>query len=245
MTFEGASVLVTGGSRGIGKAIALRFAELGAARVAIGYLRNDRAAEGAADDIRALGAEPVLVRGNVSAPRVVAEVEALGRLDVLVHNAATGVLRAALETEDKHWDWTLNANARALLALARTATPAMEPGASIVAVSSLGSVRVMDDYALVGTSKAALEALVRYLAVELAPRGIRVNAVSAGLVETGALDHFAKREQMLTNARARTPAGRLVEPEDVAAVVAFLASPEAEMVRGHTLVVDGGFSLVV
>ena len=245
MTFEGASVLVTGGSRGIGKAIALRFAELGAARVAIGYLRNDRAAEDTADEIRALGAEPVLIRGNVSSPRVLSDVEAFGRLDVLVHNAATGVLRPALETEDKHWDWTLNANARALLGLARTATPAMPRGASIVAVSSLGSVRVMDDYALVGTSKAALEALVRYLAVELAPRGIRVNAVSAGLVETGALDHFVKREQMLTNARARTPAGRLVEPDDVAAVVTFLASRDAEMVRGHTLVVDGGFALVV
>ena len=245
MTFEGASVLVTGGSRGIGKAIACRFAQQGAARVAIGYLRNDRAAEDAAGEVRALGAEPVLVRGNVSSPRVLAEVEALGRLDVLVHNAATGVLRPALETEDKHWDWTLNANARALLALARTATPAMPAGASIVAVSSLGSVRVMEDYALVGTSKAALEALVRYLAVELAPRGIRVNAVSAGLVETGALEHFAKRDEMLANARARTPAGRLVEPDDVAAVAAFLASREAEMVRGHTLVVDGGFALVV
>jgi enoyl-[acyl-carrier protein] reductase III len=244
MTFAGASVLVTGGSRGIGKAIALRFAELGAGRVAIGYLRNDRAAEETAEELRALGAEPVLLRGNVTSERVLAEVAALGPLDALVHNAATGVIRPALETEDKHWDWTLGANARAFLALARTAAPSMRPGSSIVAISSLGATRVLENYVLVGTSKAALEALVRYLAVELAPRGIRVNAVSAGVVETGALEHFPNREQMLSHGRARTPAGRLVEPADVAAAVAFLCSPQAEMVLGHTLVVDGGFSLL-
>jgi enoyl-[acyl-carrier protein] reductase III len=118
----------------------------------------------------------------------------------------------------------------------------MPPGSSIVAISSLGSQRVLENYTLVGTSKAALEALVRYLAVELAPRGIRVNAVSAGVVETGALDHFPNREEMLAAGRAN-PAGRLVEPEDVAAAVSFLCSPEAEMIRGHVLVVDGGFLL--
>jgi enoyl-[acyl-carrier protein] reductase III len=243
MTFEGQSVLVTGGSRGIGKAVARRFAELGAARVAIGYLRNDTAAEETAAELRELGAEPVLVRGNVSSDRVLAEVRDLGPLDVLVHNAATGVIRPALETEDKHWDWTLGANARALLALTRAAAPSMPQGASIVALSSLGAQRVLENYVLVGVSKAALEALVRYLAVELAPRGIRVNAVSAGLVETGALEHFPNREDMLRASRERTPAGRMVEPEDVAGVVTFLCSPEAAMVRGHVLVVDGGFSL--
>ncbi len=244
MTFEGASVFVTGGSRGIGKAIALRFAEAGAARVAIGYLRNDRAAEATAGEVRALGAEPVLVRGNVASERVAREVEELGPLDSLVHNAATGVIRQALEVEDKHWDWTLSANARALLSLARAAAPSMRPGSSIVAISSLGATRVLENYVLVGTSKAALESLVRYLAVELAPRGIRVNAVSAGVVETQALDYFPNREQMLGAAHTRTPAGRLVEPRDVADAVLFLCSPQAEMVRGHTLVVDGGFSLL-
>jgi enoyl-[acyl-carrier protein] reductase III len=242
--FEGKSVLVTGGTRGIGLAIARRFAELGAARVALGYLRNDRAAEEAAEGLRSLGAEPVLVRGNVASERVAEQVAGLGPLDVLVHNAATGVIRPALETEDKHWDWTLSANARALLSLVRAAAPSMPEGSSVVGVSSLGSTRVLDNYVLVGTSKAALEAVVRYLAVELAPRGIRVNAVSAGVVETGALEHFPNREQMLDSGRKRTPAGRLVEPEDVAAAVAFLCGPDAEMVRGHTLVVDGGFSLL-
>ena len=244
MSFEGKSVLVTGGSRGIGKAIALRFARDGAARVAIGYLRNDRAAEEAAEELRAAGTEPVLVRGNVSSERVIGEVRELGPLDVVIHNAATGVIRPALETEDKHWDWTMNANARALLALARAAAPSMPSGSSIVAISSLGSMRVLENYVLVGTSKAALESVVRYLAVELAPRGIRANTVSAGVVETGALAHFPNREDMLEMGLERTPAGRLVEPEDVAGAVAFLCSPDAEMIRGHTLIVDGGFSLL-
>ncbi len=244
MTFEGASVLVTGGTRGIGKAIALRFAELGASRVATGYLRNDRAARETADELRELGAEPVLVRGNVASARVAGEVAALGPLDALVHNAATGVIRPALESEDKHWDWTLSGNARSLLALAKAASPSMSAGASIVAMSSLGSVRVLEEYALVGVSKAALESLVRYLAVELAPRGIRANVVSAGLVETGALEYFPRREQMLSSFRQRTPGGRLAEPEEVARVVTFLCSEDAAMVTGQTLTVDGGFSIM-
>jgi enoyl-[acyl-carrier protein] reductase III len=172
------------------------------------------------------------------------QVRELGALDALVHNAATGVIRPALETEDKHWDWTMNANARALLALARAAAPSMPSGSSIVAISSLGSSRVLENYVLVGTSKAALESVVRYLAVELAPRGIRANTVSAGVVETGALEHFPNRQDMLDMGLTRTPAGRLVEPEDVAGAVAFLCSPDAEMIRGHTLIVDGGFSLL-
>ena len=237
-------VLVTGGTRGIGRAIALRFARDGAERLVLGYMRNDRAAEEAADEVRSAGAEPVLVRGNVASERVIGELASHGPYDVVVHNAATGVIRPALETEDKHWDWTLSVNARAFLSLARATAPDMSSGSSIVAVSSLGSTRVLENYVLVGTSKAALESLVRYLAVELAPRGIRVNAVSAGVVETGALEHFPNREKMVREGLERTPAGRLVEPEDVAGAVAYLASADAGMVRGHTLVVDGGFSLL-
>jgi enoyl-[acyl-carrier protein] reductase III len=243
MTFEGASVLVTGGSRGIGREIALRFADAGAKRVAIGYLRNDSAAEAVAEELRQRGAEPVLVRGNVASEKVAEQVAELGPLDALVHNAATGVIRPALETEDKHWDWTLAANARALLSLARAAAPSMPRGSAIVGLSSLGAFRVLENYVLVGTSKAALESVVRYLGVELAPSGIRVNAVSGGVVETDALQYFPNKEEMLRAARERTPAGRMVEPRDIADAVLFLCSPRAEMIVGQTLIVDGGFSL--
>ena len=235
------NVFISGGSRGIGRAIALRFARDGAKRVAIGFFRSDSAAAQTADELRALGAEPTLVRGNITSPRVLDEVAALGQLDVLVHNAASGVSIGALDATEKHWDWTVNTNARALLQLAQVAAPQMPEGSSIVAISSLGAQRVLDNYTLVGTSKAALEALVRYLAVELAPR-IRVNAVSGGVVETDALEHFPNREEMLA-AGAANPVGRMVEPDDIAGAVSFLCSPDAKMVRGQTLIVDGGFSL--
>ncbi|HKT44087.1 MAG TPA: SDR family oxidoreductase [Gaiellaceae bacterium] len=233
---------MTGGTRGIGLAIARRLVRDGAGRAVLGYLRNDDAAEAAAEEIRAAGAEVDLVRGNVASESTIAKIAAAGPYRVVVHNAATGVIRSALETEDKHWDWTLNANARSLLALARATAPSMDDGSAIVAISSLGSVRVLDNYVLIGTSKAALESVVRYLGVELAPRGIRVNAVSAGVVETEALEWFPNKDEMLATVD-RTPAGRLVEPDDVAAAVSFLCSGDAAMVCGQTLVVDGGFSL--
>jgi enoyl-[acyl-carrier protein] reductase III len=241
MSLDGSSVLVTGGTRGIGLAIALRLVRDGASRAVLGYMRNDDAAEEAATKIRAAGAEPVLVRGEVSKESVIGELASHGPYRVVVHNAATGVIRPALETTDHHWDWTLNANARALLALARATAPSMPTGSSIVAISSLGSQRVLENYVLVGTSKAALEAVVRYLGVELAP-AIRVNAVSGGVVDTGALEHFPNREEMLRSAE-RTPAARLVEPDDIAGAVSFLSSTDAAMVCGQTIIVDGGFSL--
>lgn len=144
----------------------------------------------------------------------------------------------------------MNINARALLFAAQRAVPLMQArgGGAIVSISSPGATRVLPDYVLVGTSKAALEALTRYLAVELAPYGIAVNAVSPGLVETDALRNFAimrADESLIEKARSRVPAGRLVLAEDVAEVVAFLCSPAASMIRGQTILVDGGYTLTM
>ena len=169
--------------------------------------------------------------------------ETFGRLDIFISNAATGVIKPVEELDERAWRWTMDANARALLLGARRAAALMTDGGSMIAMSSGGSTRVLPGYAVVGASKAAIEALVRYLGVELAPR-IRVNAVSPGVVDTEALKHFPMREEMLSGAKSKTPSGRLVTPEDVAAVVDFLTSDAAEMITGQTITIDGGAGLL-
>ena len=241
--------LVTGGSRGIGRAIAVRLAEAGA-DIAINYLRNKKPAEETAAAVRALGRRALLVKGNVASSDTLdamfASIEKeFGGLDILVSNAASGVIKPAMELTPRHWNWTMDINAAALLPLVQHSARLMgSRGGHVVAVSSLGAVRAIPNYAAVGASKAALESLVRHLAVELAPRGIRVNAVSAGVVDTDALKHFPNREEMLTVSASRTPAGRLVEPADVADTVLFLVSPLSGMIVGQTVVVDGGYSIM-
>ena len=186
----------------------------------------------------------MLVRGNVTSERVLAEIEALGPLDAVVHNAATGVIRPALETEDKHWDWTLNANARALLSLARV-DGAVDAARARRSWRSRASAR----RACSRTTSSWARRRRRSSRSSGTSRSSSRRAGSAstpsraGVVETGALDHFPNREEMLRAGRERTPAGRMVEPDDIAGAVAFLCSPDAAMVRGHVLVVDGGFSL--
>jgi enoyl-[acyl-carrier protein] reductase III len=146
------------------------------------------------------------------------------------------------------WDGTMAVNARSVLFAAQRAVPLMEKrgGGAIVNISSPGSTRVMPDYITVGASKAALEALTRYLAVELASRKIIVNAIAPGVVETDALKHFAvfQNQDLISDLAKKTPTGRLVSPQDVADVVAFLCSPAAAMICGQTLTVDGGYTLL-
>lgn len=246
MSFDGKTALVTGGSRGIGKAIALDLAGRGM-DVAFNYFRSDSAAIESQSEIEALGVRCLRIRSNIADPTKLKGIftaveKEFGRLDILVNNAASGVQRSASELTEKHWDWTMNVNAKAAWLCSIEASKLMDQGGSIVNITSQGSTKVLPNYFSVGTSKAALEAVTRYLAVELAPKGIAVNAVSGGYVETGALDHFPNREEML-EAGQQTVTGRMVSADDIARVVAFLCSPDAAMIRGQVIVVDGGVSL--
>jgi enoyl-[acyl-carrier protein] reductase III len=249
--FEGKVAVVTGGGRGIGRAVSLRLAREGA-NVAVNFFRNRAPAEETAAEIRALGRRAEVIRADVGKLEGMDHLfrcicAAFGGLDILICNAASGYNRPVLGQRLKGWDWTMNINARSVLFCAQRAAPLMKArgGGSIVSISSPGSTRVMPDYVVVGSSKAALEAVTRYLAVELAPLGIVVNAVSPGVVDTEALRHFEllQGKDWRVEARKQIPAGRLVTPEDVAAVVAFLCSPDACMIRGQTILVDGGHTL--
>jgi enoyl-[acyl-carrier protein] reductase III len=247
MSFEGKLALITGSGRGIGRAIALKLASQGA-DIIVNFFRHRESAEQTAKDVRALGVKAEVIRANVGDPEKVNEIfdvitNKFGRLDILINNAASGVGRPLVDIDVKAWEWTMDINVRACLLCAQRAAKLMEGrGGKIVSISSLGSRFVLPNYTVVGVSKAALEALTRYLAIELAPQGICVNAVAASAVETEALKFYFK-EGLIKDSQQATPAGRMVIPEDVANVVAFLCREEAFMIRGQTIIVDGGTSV--
>jgi len=247
LPLAGKTALVTGAARGIGRAIATKLAQSGC-DIVVNYYNSHEEAEALCQQFRALGRRAVAIKASVSQPDSVDELftelhKHFQHLDIVISNAASGVLKPALDMTLKHWRWCMETNAFALNLLAQRATPMMGPGGRIVAMSSLGSVRAMPHYAFIGASKAALESLVRSLAQELGPSGIRVNAVSAGVVETDALAYFPNREQLVESFKARSPAGPVLTPEDVAGAVYLLCLPEANMINGHTLFVDGGFAI--
>ncbi|WP_042351747.1 enoyl-[acyl-carrier-protein] reductase FabL [Bacillus massiliigorillae] len=243
--------LITGSSRGIGKQTALRLAKAGY-DIVINYARSKSAALEVVEEIESLGRKVLLIKANVGDVKKIKAMfetieETFGRLDVLVNNAASGVQKPIDELEENHWDWTMGINGKGALFCAKEAAKLMEKtgGGQIVNISSLGSIRYLENYTAVGVSKAALEALTRYLAVEFAPKNIRVNAVSGGAVDTDALKHFPNREELLKEAAEATPAGRMVEIDDMVNTIMFLISEDASMIRGQTIIVDGGISLLV
>jgi enoyl-[acyl-carrier protein] reductase III len=243
----GKVALVTGASRGIGRAIAQKLAAAGC-DVAVNYYNSAEEAEALCAEIRGMGRRACALQASVGIPDSVDDMfiefgKQFDHVDILVSNAASGVLKPALEMTLKHWRWCLETNALALNLLAQRAVPLMPAGASIIAMSSLGASRAMPDYGFIGASKAALESLVRTLAQELGSRRIRVNAVSAGVVDTDALRYFPNREELLANFAHRTPGGPVLTPQDVAGAIYLLCLPEAAMITGHTLVVDGGFCI--
>ncbi|WP_369125039.1 enoyl-[acyl-carrier-protein] reductase FabL [Desulfogranum marinum] len=245
---QGKTALITGGSRGIGRAIALRLAECGV-NIIVNFVRHRSDADQAVEAIKAKGVQCFAVKANIADEIHVAQLfesikeHGVEHLDIVVSNAASGVLKPAMELTPRHWDWAMNINARALLSLTQHALPMMGEGGRIIAISSMGSVRAIPDYTVVGASKAALESLVRHLAVEIGPKKITINTLSAGVVDTDALKKFPNREKILKAAEQRTPLGRLTTPEDVADVALFLCSDLASMVHGQVVVVDGGYAI--
>jgi len=253
MMFKNKVTAITGSGRGIGSAIAQYFA-LEGAHIIINYVHNQDSAEETAEIIRKSGRQAVTVRANIGKidglEKLFKVIEKeFGKLDIFIANAAPGFNCPALEQKPTRWDHTMNVNAHSLLFGTQMAVPFMEKvwGGKIVAITSPGAERVLPDYIAVGSSKAALNALVRYLAVELAPKNIHVNGVAPGIVETDALKHFSfmQDSDVIFRAVENTPAGRLVTPDDVAGVVAFLCSEAADMIHGQIITVDGGYTLPV
>ncbi|MGQ9491528.1 MAG: enoyl-[acyl-carrier-protein] reductase FabL [Anaerolineae bacterium] len=247
---RGKTAVITGSGRGIGRAIALELARHGA-NVAVNYFRHKAQAEQTAADVEAAGGHAMVVKAHVGevedVQRLVhAAAEAFGGVDIFVGNAASGVLKPVIEQEPKGWEWTLNVNARSILFGAQAAAAYMmkKGWGRIIGITSFGSRRVLAEYSLVGVSKAAIETLIRYLAVELAPHGIICNAVSPGVVETEALNFFPSKDAILKEGLRRTPAGRFVTAEEVARVVAWLCTDDAAMIVGQTLIIDGGYELL-
>ncbi|WP_186673637.1 enoyl-[acyl-carrier-protein] reductase FabL [Sporosarcina sp. BP05] len=246
---ENKVAMITGSSRGLGKALAIELAKQGY-DIVVNYARSRSAAEETVKEIEALGRRAIMIRANVGDVKKLRTMfeqvkEEFGRLDVFVSNAASGVLRPIMELEETHWDWTMNINAKAMLFGAQEAARLMDKGGKILGVSSLGSIRYLENYTTVGVSKAAIESLTRYLAVELAPLGIAVNTVSGGALDTEALKHFPNRDELLEDARINTPAGRMVEIDDMVKAAMFLISADSDMIRGQTIIVDGGRSILL
>ncbi len=242
------SLFISGGSRGIGRAIVLSQAKKGLT-VFVNFLRDEESAENLKKEAEKKGARVHLLQGNVGEADAIASMFAevkkiTPRLDCLVHSAALGVFKPVHQLREKDWNISLDINAKAFLLLAQAALPLMkERGGKMVAISSLGSAHFTPNYGAIGISKAALENLVRYLAVELAAHKIHVNAVSGGLVDTDSLKMFPDFETMKKQYLSRTPAGRIGTPEDLAKVVDFLLGPGSDWVSGQTIVADGGYSL--
>lgn len=243
------NVLVTGGTRGIGRAVSLHFARAGAAVVS-NYVRGQKSADSLLDlakeeqlSLRLCRADLTLDNGLRCLEECIAELD--GGLHGLVHCAATGVHKSFDELTLRHYDWTFGLNVRSFFDLVNRLLPRFSVEASIVAISSQGASRVVPAYSIVGASKGALEALARHLAVELAPRGIRVNCIAPGAVATEAWASMPDAQVRLAELAKRTPLGRLVTPEEVAQAAHFLCSDAARSIIGHTLTVDGGACLPV
>jgi len=252
VTLRDQVVAITGASRGIGRAIALRLAREGPRHVVIGYASNNSAARATVDELGELGVPASIVRVDVAQEPMLRGMfdgirDELGRLDVFVSNAARTTFRPAMQLNARNWQKIMDINARAFLLGSQMAAELMHEGdgGRIIGMSSLGSRFAIPNYSGLGAAKALIETLTRYLAVELAPWGINVNVVCGGFVDTSSMRLAPDYRRLTEHLVATTPAGRLAQPDDLAGIVAFLCSPESDWIRGQTLVADGGYSLTL
>jgi enoyl-[acyl-carrier protein] reductase III len=244
--FRGEAALVTGGSRGIGAAVARRLAASGAA-VTIVYREREDAARKTLDEIRGAGGQASAIRANLVNPEEIREMFVALKDSpapgIMVHCAALGSFKPVTSLRANQWDLSMNVNARAFLLCALQCAERMTRGGAILALSSLGATRVIPSYGAIGISKAALEATVRYLASELNVKGIRVNALTAGLVNTDSIRAHPDYAPLTGMQGGGSP--WMMQPEDVAGLAAFLCSREASWIQGQSIVADGGLSLAL
>jgi enoyl-[acyl-carrier protein] reductase III len=249
----GRVALITGASRGIGRACALKVAEAGA-DVVVNYVSSQSAAMEVADKIREMGRTAAVVRADVSQrDDVDAMIEFVklefGTLDILVSNAATGGFRPLVMTTDRNFDAAMHINVRPIIYLVQAALPLLEQSegrAKVIALSSHGAAIALPMYATIGSSKAALEAMMRHWALELGGREINFNTVRAGLVETDSTRRIPNADAIFAGRITKSMTGeRFLTDEDVANVVLYLASPLSDLIQGETITVDGGAAIHV
>lgn len=250
-TLAGKKVLITGSARGIGRATAIAMAAAGA-DVVVHYRRQAEAAEETAAEIRRLGRQALVLQAELESEEEIDAMfqridEAWGRLDVFMANAAASAFKPIESLKGYHFDRTYKVIIHSVVQSVQRALPLMagRPG-RIIALSSMGSEYTLPRYSTLGTAKAALESLIRYMAAEFGPRGITANALNPGVVATesakfyGGDNYDAYHDDVI----AHTPLGRLATPEDIADVAVFLASDASRFITGQTIRVDGGLTLL-
>jgi len=249
MIFKDKTVLITGGSRGIGKSLCLAFAKNGC-NIIFTYLRSKTESEKLTKKIKEIGVKVESIKINLKSTTEIEKlynflVSKKMKVNFLINNAASGVMKNSLDTTEKHWDWTLDINAKAPWILSKNIAKIMPKNSRIINITSPGSSKVLKNYFSVGVSKAALESLTRYMAVDLAPKGINVNSISPSLVETDALKYFPNQEDIKSILERKNPKEKKLTPDDIAEVAVLLCQEKSNMIVGQNIIIDGGENLVL